>query len=559
MPDGFVWAPPQIDWRSPDYFVGEFRRRAAALHRIRAARKLAEKERKPDPLISLRRYYQDNPPAFICDWGCTVDPRNVERGLPVMMPFVLWPKQVECCHYILRKWRAQEPGLIEKSRDVGFTWLAISLACSMCALFEGMRIGFGSRKAEYVDQLNDQKSILQKGREFMRLLPIEFRAGWTLRDHAPHMRMAFPDTGSTIGGEAGAAIGRGDRTGLYLVDEFAHFEPADAKGADAALSMTTNCRIDASSVNGMNNAFAEKRHSGRIEVFVLDWRDDPRKDREWYERKKAIEDPVVFAQEVDRDYRASSEGLVIPGEWVQAAVDAHERLGVAPRGALRAALDIADEGRDQNAICFGRGVVIEHLDEWSGKGSDTFVTVERAFVACDERGVAKLRYDSDGLGAAVRGDARVINERRKTRGRRPVEVEAFRGSSEVLRKDEKVDGFEDSDREAPTNGDFFANLKAQQWWALRRKFQRTHRAITQGGRFDADEIISISSSCAYYQRLLTELTQPTRTFNGAGKMVVNKTPEGAKSPNLADAVMMWSAAGKTSWLDKLSDAAVSAI
>ncbi len=42
-------------------------------------------------------------------------------------------------------------------------------------------------------------------------------------------------------------------------------------------------------------------------------------------------------------------------------------------------------------------------------------------------------YDADGLGASVRGDARVINEKRKF----PIEFIAFRGSGAVLNPDDE--------------------------------------------------------------------------------------------------------------------------
>ena len=37
---------------------------------------------------------------------------------------------------------------------------------------------------------------------------------------------------------------------------------------------------------------------------------------------------------------------------------------------------------------------------------------------------------------------------------------------------------------------------------------------------------------------MTELSQPTYSINSAGKIIIDKTPDGTKSPNLADAVMM---------------------
>ncbi|EAA5546079.1 TerL protein, partial [Salmonella enterica subsp. enterica] len=158
----------------------------------------------------------------------------------------------------------------------------------------------------------------------------------------PYMRVEFPETGAVIKGEAGDNIGRGDRTTLYLVDEAAFLQRPLL--IDAALSQTTRCRIDLSSVNGMANPFAQKRHGGKIPVFTFHWRSDPRKDDEWYRREcEKIDNPVVVAQELDLNYSASAEGVLIPSDWVQAAVDAHIRLGIQPTGKRLGAMDVADE------------------------------------------------------------------------------------------------------------------------------------------------------------------------------------------------------------------------
>jgi hypothetical protein len=45
-----------------------------------------------------------------------------------------------------------------------------------------------------------------------------------------------------------------------------------------------------------------------------------------------IDNPVIVAQELDLNYQASAEGILIPSEWVQAAVDAHIKLGIQPSG-----------------------------------------------------------------------------------------------------------------------------------------------------------------------------------------------------------------------------------
>ncbi len=512
--------PFSFDFRKPDY-VQVFAWRAERLKRIRA---------NPATLPALKAFYRDHPAQFIIDWGMTFDPRNVERNLPAAIPFLLFPKQEEWVDWFLDKWRTQSPGLTEKSRDMGLSWLTVSMAATICLFHDGVVAGFGSRKEEYVDKIGSPKSLFHKARMFLALLPPEFRGGWDPLKHAPHMRIQFPQTASVMTGEAGDGIGRGDRASFYFVDEAAFLERPLL--VDASLSQTTNCRHDISSANGMANPFAQKRHAGKIPVFTFHWRDDPRKDDHWYEeQKRKIDNPVIVAQEIDICYTASVEGILIPSEWIQAAIDAHKKLGVLPTGMRSGALDVADEGIDLNAFCGAQGILVEYLEAWSGEGSDIYKTVEKAFALCDIQGYGSFYYDADGLGAGVRGDARVINERRKQGGAREIKVLSFRGSSGVVNPDkEMVHG--------RTNQDFFANRKAQAWWALRTRFQKTYRAITDALPFDADEIISLSSSLPSLTRLMTELSQPTYTINTVGKILIDKTPEGTRSPNLADALMM---------------------
>jgi hypothetical protein len=517
----------EINWKKPDY-LPIAKARWKMVEQIRAS---------PSTLADIKLYYRQNVADFIEDFGVTYDPRAIEVGRSAVVPFILFPKQREFVDWVVRHWHEQTPGLAEKSRDGGISWLCVGIGCALCVLYDGMAIGYGSRKEEYVDKTDNPKSLFWKARFFMRHLPQEFRAGWRETVDAPYMRLKFPETGSFMGGEAGDDIGRGDRTGIFFIDEAAHL--ARPMLVDAALSQTTNCRIDVSSVNGMNNSFAVRRHSGKVDVFTWDWRDDPRKDQAWYDKQVAELDPVVVAQEIDRDYSASVEGVVIPAAWVRSAIDADVKLGLGPTGKHSMSLDVADEGVDKNAALGRYGIKIDFLEEWSGKGSDIFGTVQRAFGICDEQGYEGFRYDADGLGAGVRGDSRIINDQRRLNGGRMLKVEGFRGSDAVFNPEGIVDGTIgiglDKGR---LNKDYFANRKAQGWWSIRKRFQKTHRWVVEGVACKADEIISISSKMPLYLRLMSELSQPTYSVNGVGKLVIDKKPDGMKSPNLADCAMI---------------------
>jgi hypothetical protein len=517
--------PFRIDWKNPDY-TEVYESRASALNAIRD-------DKTGETLKTLKLFYAENPVQFMIDWGMTFDPRNAfkrdstGKRLPTKFPFLPFDKQEELLYWLLDRMNGSDDALIEKSRDEGVSWLTIGLGATLCIFINGFKVGYGSRKEEYVDKLGDPKSLFWKAREFVDNLPEEFRAGWVRGKTDPFMRMLFPDTGSAMTGESGNNIGRGDRCSVYFVDESAHLEQPES--VDMSLASTTDCRIDLSSVNGRANPFAIKRFSGKIPIFTFHWKDDPRKDQAWYDEQCEKFDPIVIAQEIDIDYMASVENVMIPSAWVMAAIDAHTRLGLKISGDRFGSMDVGDQG-DKCSFCTAHGILIENVDEWTGKGSDIYQSVQKAFNLCDLYGLKSFVYDEDGLGAGVRGDARVINEQRDVNSK--ITVTPFRGSAAVIDPEKK---FENTDR---TNEDYFKNLKAQAWFALRTRFRNTYRWVVENKPCDPSKIISIAPNCVNRDRLIIELSQPTYLQNDAGKMIIDKVPEGASSPNLADAVYM---------------------
>jgi hypothetical protein len=512
-------APAPFDWKNPDYSA-ILRERIARLQRIRA---------NPQDLPALNLYYRDHIAQFISDFGVTVDPRVAAKGRPAFMPFILFPKQVELVDWIIHRWQRGESGTVVKARDVGASWIAMAVSCSLCLFHQNMMIGVGSAREIKLDRSGDPDTLFYKARQFLANLPKEFAGGFDQSKHSADMRLIIPETGSSITGEAGDAIGRGGRKAIYFIDESAHLDRPQL--IDASLASTTDTRIDMSSVNGSANSFAEKARSGKIPRFDIGWRDDPRKDDQWYAQKCLELDLITLAQEIDCSFTASSEGLLIPSIWVQASIDAHLRLGINVTGEKFAALDVGDQGMDRNAFAGRRGILLERICSWSGKNSDIYATTVKAFDLCDAGEYRSFYFDADGLGAGVLGDARRINEDRAPAGRPPITAKGFKGSAAVdSPAGELVPG--------RRNEDYFTNLKAQSWWNLRRRFEATYRAISGQRPFDADELISISSDCGELSALVLELSQPTFHLNSAGKILIDKTPDGCRSPNLGDACMI---------------------
>lgn len=522
----------------PDY-VAVFAWRQAQLLKLRAD---------PAMVVGAKAFYRDHPVEFINHWCTTYDPRAARGATPAKMPFILFQRQADLVLFLLALIQGEENGLVEKCRDMGATWLCGAFSVWLWLFWPGAAIGWGSRKEQLVDRLGDADSIFEKMRLIIRNMPREFwPAGFSPDDHMTYMKFLNPENGSSITGEAGDNIGRGGRKLIYFKDESAHYERAEK--IEAALADNTRVQIDISSVNGLGNVFHRRREAGEVweggparpgvtNIFVMDWRDHPAKTQEWYDarRKKAQADGLlhVFAQEVDRSYAASVEGVIIPAEWVKAAIDADKRLGLtsADDGPWGTALDVADGGGDRNAQATRKGIVLKSVAEWGER--DTALTARRAVANCAGLGALDLQYDSIGVGAGVKAETnRLADEDLLPAGLRLV---PWNAGAPALNPDSRIEA---GDRQSPFVKDFYGNLKAQAWWELRRRFERTWRAVNDPAfTYDPADLIVLPSDLPHLRQVEKELSQPTSRKDGRMRLIVDKMPEGTRSPNLADAIVM---------------------
>lgn len=527
-----------IHW-PPDY-------KAVLIERFNRLNTLRER---PELWIGAKAYYAQNPVAFINDWAVTYDPRNAGRETPSTMPFILFKRQEELITCLWQCIILENNGLVEKCRDMGATWLCAAFSVWLWLFWDGSSIGWGSRKEQLVDKLGDADSIFEKIRIIIRYLPVEFLPkGFNENDHMPFMRILNPETGSSITGEAGDNIGRGGRKLIYFKDESAHYERPEK--IEAALADTTRVQIDISSVNGLGNVFHRRRESGeewsplipmsneRTAVFIMDWTDHPGKNQEWYDkrRKKAADEGLLhkFAQEVDRNYASAVEGIIIKPEWVKAALDVHKKLNITITGKKFAGLDVADEGGDKHALARRRGILLDLAEHW-GEG-DTGATARKAVSMLSGSGEISVMYDSVGVGAGVKSET----NRLKSINKLPDNMEFVpwsAGAKCLFPKKRLIPG----DTESPLNEDFYANLKAQGWWQLARRFERTWRAVNEPDfTWEEDDLISLSTeNLPLLRQIEKELCQATYSHDGrAGRLIIDKSPEGTRSPNLADAIVM---------------------
>ncbi|WP_019170679.1 hypothetical protein [Pseudaminobacter salicylatoxidans] len=468
----------------------------------------------------------------------TYDPRLTKGRNPdgsrknPYVQFRLWPKQREIILWMAGLVDAGEEGLIEKSRDTGATYLTAGFALHQWLFVPGFKTTFGSRKVDYVDKKDNPDSIFAKLRIMLRRQPVELLPeGFNWAQHDNYMRIVNPATGSVISGEGGEDMGRGGRSSLYVVDEAA-FVP-NAETVEKALSGNTDCVLWVSSVNGMGNLFARKRHSimKPHQIARLHWRDDPRKTEEWAEAKKAsFSDPTTWASEYDIDYSASVEGICIPAVWVESA----KRLrSLEPRLKASAAavvgLDVG-AGKAKSVAVPRRGAVVEPPQ--SRGDPDTTETAHWGIGIAKDVGADRLNFDAPGVGAGVSSTLM----KNPAPGLTVVPVNTGMPPSKRVWPDKR------------TSEEIFGNLKAEIWWLCRTALQRTHEHVlflegkAGGIEHPVTDLLALPSGDKESDALCLQLSLVKWGRNERGKIVIEKKEalarRGISSPDHADGLML---------------------
>jgi len=190
--------------------------------------------------------------------------------------------------------------------------------------------------------------------------------------------------------------------------------------------------------------------------------------------------------------------------------------------------DPADTGSDDKALAIRHGSVVTDIEAWSG--GDIESAIDRAFTTAFETRLQYIVYDGIGVGAAIK-----VGLKDRIAGR-DIVVTNYIGGESPRNPDEVYN----DDR---TNKQTFRNLRAQWWWYLRDRFEKTYRAVN-GEYTDPDELISISSKIKGMADLKSELCRVQRKrgqFANTYIQVESKDDMKRRqmpSPNKADALVM---------------------
>ena len=205
------------------------------------------------------------------------------------------------------------------------------------------------------------------------------------------------------------------------------------------------------------------------------------------------------------EYYDEIDDTIIPVDWFDNAVAAHEKLGIKQEGVSEKVTGDAAEGMDWA------------IDKALKANSDYFV------------------WDCDGLGVSLKRQVDNALTDKK------IDYIMFKGSEAV--EDAEKPYTAGGKSKSKSNKETFINKRAQYWWRLRDRFEATNRAV-KGEYIDPDELISLSSKIENIDQLRAEVCRIPLKRNNMGKIQIMSKVDMAKkpyelpSPNMGDALMM---------------------
>ena len=252
---------------------------------------------------------------FINNFCYTFSPKTEIKHLP----FITFDFQDNVIDWVVDCIEGKKDGLVEKSREMGMTWLLFAVVPIYMWLFrDGTNILVGSYKEMLVDD-KTVDSIFGKIDYILDGLP-----KWMMpkkfnpNRHRTKLKLINPANNNVITGDTmHPNFGRGTRKTMILFDELGFWDYA--KDAWESSRSSTDCRIANSTPNGFDY-YAQLRHNDNMNVMSLLWKLHPLKDQLWYNHEKEVVTDEELAQEVDISYTKSKEGRVYP-EWNEVNIE----------------------------------------------------------------------------------------------------------------------------------------------------------------------------------------------------------------------------------------------
>ena len=248
--------------------------------------------------------------SFIEYFGWTYDPRRK----PMDFPFILYEFQKQFAKDLIYADTNQKDLLIEKSRDMGVSWISLYFILWKFLFAERATMLLGSNKEDNVDKKGDIKTLMEKIRYALNRLP-----RWVLpdkwgEDNMQFLKIIHPN-GNLISGEsANKNFSMGGRFGFIFMDEFASWdydEEVWRVTADAAAF-----RILVSTPKGVSNEFARLKHAGDIKVVTYHWTQHPLKNQNCFylEKGKKVS---ISPEEATKKWEENRSESTVSSDWYE--------------------------------------------------------------------------------------------------------------------------------------------------------------------------------------------------------------------------------------------------
>jgi hypothetical protein len=255
---------------------------------------------------------------YVNAFAWTFDPRTPDK----LLPFVTYPFQDDGLLTIVDCVGRGRDLVIEKSRDMGASWISLVAMEWMWHFHPGFSFLMVSRKEDLVDAPGDPDSLFWKIDFVHEKLPAWLKPKFTRRK----LNFQNLDTGSTIDGESTTgAAGVGGRRSAMFIDEFSRIEEGNQLLAGTA--DTTNCRIFNFTPFGTQNAAYRLARRGDLKKLRFHWSQHPEKAAGLYrydvekKRIEALDKTYVFPRDYPFVYDGKLRSPWYDGECARRAND----------------------------------------------------------------------------------------------------------------------------------------------------------------------------------------------------------------------------------------------
>jgi len=255
--------------------------------------------------------------AFMDLFCVTKDPRRV----PDVLPWISYDFQLGAVRDIEAAIDTGEDLLIDKSRDMGASWMVLYVLLHKWLFESGSDIRIGSRKEEFVDKPKIIDTLFEKLRFTLEHLPYWLMPeGFDWKKHSTFMKLYNPKLGNTIVGEsANPSFGSGGRSKAILLDEFAKWDDSIAIAAWTSTADVTKCRLAVSTPVGSGNKFAQLAlgtGEETIKRISLHWTLHPHKAKDAYYLDGA--GTWIPVQSPEQAFKLWNQGVKVRSPWYDA-------------------------------------------------------------------------------------------------------------------------------------------------------------------------------------------------------------------------------------------------